>query len=57
MIFEKRKTIRQSVFNRDFAVNDWGKMPVKKERIDPLIALAFAFEVIVLAMVFAGYVS
>jgi len=57
MIIEKRKTIRQSVYNRDFAVNDWGKIPIKKERIEPLIAMAFAFEVIVLAIVFAGYVS
>jgi hypothetical protein len=57
MIVEKRNHIRQSVFNRDFATNDWGMIPVKKERIDPFLSLAILCEVFVIAMVFAGFVS
>ena len=57
MIVEKRNHIRQSVFNRDFASNDWGQMPVKKERPDPFLALAILCEVFVIAMVFAGFLS
>ena len=55
MITEKRKTVRQ--FNRDFAVKDWGKMPFKEERTDPFLVLAFAFEVVVITLVFVGFLS
>ena len=57
MIIEKRNHIRQSVFNRDFAIKDWGRMPVKKEYPDPFLALAILCEVSIIAMAFAGFVS
>ena len=59
MIIERRNHLRQTGTRiiHDFAVKDWGQMPVKKEYPDPFLALAILCEVSVIAMAFAGFVS